>query len=95
MLLDNLCQPLNEHPDSLAVLVAGWPVVWADTEAVAAHVVPWILQPHDKVVIGVPGKIMALLQQLASAFMMCVAGACQRALEYVSKAMLNSMGVPA
>ena len=93
VLLEDLRQALSEHPDSLAVLVADWAIDWADTEAVAARVVPWILRPHDKVAIGVPGKIMSLLQRLASAFVMCVTGAW--ALEYVSPAMLNSMGVPA
>ena len=90
MLLEDLRQALSEQPGSLAVLVTDWAVDWADTEAVAAQVVPWIMRPHDKVAIGVPGKIMTLLQRLASAFVLRVTGAW--ALEYVSPAMLNSMG---
>ena len=57
----------------------------------AARVVLLILRLHDKVVIGVRGKIVTLLQQLWLAFVMCLTDA--RSLEYVSSAMLNSIGI--
>ena len=44
-------------------------------------------------VTGVPGRIMILLYRLSSAFVMCVTGA--GALDYVSLAVLNGMGIPA